>query len=242
MPLDLKPTLSFKVASIGERTMNRPYLICYMIMSLDGRIDCPMTEHLKGCDDYYPILDSLDAPTRISGRVTAELEMAKKGRFAPKGKKTIGKASFKKNQEAKGYDVICDTKGTLLWGNPTDPLLILTSEQASVEYLDYLDSLGISWIAAGKEHIDFKEAMRILKDGFGVERAAVVGGGHINAGFLKEGLLDEVVVLVGAGIDGRESQVSVFDGLEDNRRLTSLRLIEARALPSEGVLLRYKTV
>ncbi len=220
--------------------MNRPYLICYMIMSLDGRIDCPMTEHLKGTDDYYPILDSLNAPTRISGRVTAELEMAKKGKFTPKENKSIGKTSFKKNQEAKGYDVICDTKGILLWDKPDDPLLILTSEQASIEYLDYLDSLGISWIATGKEHIAFKEAMRILKEEFGVERAAVVGGGHLNAGFLKEGLLDEVVMIVGAGIDGRENQVSVFDGLEDSYPLTSLKLIEAKVLPSEGVLLTYK--
>ena len=220
--------------------MNRPYIICYMIMSLDGRIDCPMTEHLKGTDDYYPILDSLDAPTHILGRVTAELEMAKPGKFIAKGTKTIGKTVFKKNQEAKGYDIICDTKGTLLWDKPEDPLLILTSTQANVEYLDYLDSLGISWIATGKDHIDFKEAMRILKEEFGVERAAVVGGGHINAGFLKEGLLDEVVMIVGAGIDGREKQVSVFDGLEDDYPLTSLKLIEAKALPSEGVLLRYK--
>ncbi len=220
--------------------MNRPYLICYMIMSLDGRIDCPMTEHLKGTDDYYPILDSLNAPTRISGRVTAELEMAKKGKFTPKENKSIGKTSFKKNQEAKGYDVICDTKGILLWDKPDDPLLILTSEEASIEYLNYLDSLGISWISTGKEHIDFKEAMRILKEEFGVERAAVVGGGHINAAFLKEGLLDEVVMIVGTGIDGRENQVSVFDGLEDNYPLTSLKLIEAKVLPSEGVLLTYK--
>ena len=222
--------------------MNRPYLICYMIMSLDGRIDCPMTEHLKGCDDYYLILDSLNAPTRISGRVTAEAEMAKKGRFTPKETEPVGKTSFKKNQEAKGYDVICDTKGTLLWEKPTGPLLVLTSEQASIEYLDYLDSLGISWIAAGKDRIDLKEAMGILKDGFFVERAAVVGGGHINAGFLKEGLLDEVAIIVGAGIDGRESQVSVFDGLEDSYPLTSLKLIEAKVLPSEGVLLRYKAI
>ncbi len=220
--------------------MNRPYFICYMIMSLDGRIDCPMTEHLKGTDDYYPILDSLNAPTRISGRVTAELEMAKKGKFTPKENKSIGKTSFKKNQEAKGYDVICDTKGILLWDKPTDPLLILTSEEASIEYLNYLDSLGISWISTGKEHIDFKEAMRILKEEFGVERAAVVGGGHINAAFLKEGILDEVVMIVGAGIDGRENQVSVFDGLEDSYPLTSLKLIEAKVLPSEGVLLTYK--
>lgn len=47
--------------------MNRPYLICHMMTSVDGRIDCAMTEHLPGVQEYYDTLDALNAPTRISG-------------------------------------------------------------------------------------------------------------------------------------------------------------------------------
>ena len=43
-----------------------------------------MTEHLPGVQEYYDTLDALDAPTRISGRVTAELEMALPGKFEAK--------------------------------------------------------------------------------------------------------------------------------------------------------------
>lgn len=222
--------------------MDKPYIICFMIMSLDGRIDCPMTEHLKGSDDYYPVLDSLKADARISGRVTAELEMAKEGKFAPKNPAPIGKPSFKKNAEGPGYDVICDTKGTLLWNKPEEPLLIIVSEDASEEYLEYLNSLGISWIACGKGRIDLAMAMEILKQEFGVGRAVVLGGGTINGAFLEAGLLDEVVMIVGAGIDGRKSQVSVFDGLQDDFPLAQLRLKEVKTLPSEGVLLSYEVV
>lgn len=221
--------------------MNRPYLICYMIMSLDGRIDCPMTEHLKGSDDYYPVLESLDAKSQIYGRVTAEREMSKPGKFAPNSSRSVGKASFRKNAESDSYDIICDTKGTLLWEKPCKtPLLILTSERADVEYLSYLDSLGISWIACGKQRIDLRRAMEILKEEFSLERVVVCGGGNINGAFLKEGLLDEVVTLIGAGIDGRQSQVSLFDGLEEDFPLTQLKLVEAKALPSEAILARYK--
>lgn len=60
----------------GEPDMNRPYTICHMMTSVDGRIDCAMTEHLPGVQDYYNTLDALGAPTRVSGRVTAQLEMA----------------------------------------------------------------------------------------------------------------------------------------------------------------------
>ena len=99
-----------------------------------------------------------------------------------------------------------DTRGTLLWeDDPASrrPLLIVTSEAVSREYLDYLDGNHISWISCGKDRIDLKRACEILSGQFGVRRMAVVGGGHINAGFLEAGLLDEVSVLIGAGIDGR---------------------------------------
>ncbi len=46
---------------------------------------------------------------------------------------------------------------------------------------------------------------------------AVVGGGHINAGFLAAGLLDEVSLLIGAGIDGRGGMAAVFYGLPMER-------------------------
>lgn len=62
--------------------MKKPYIICHMMTSLDGRIDCAMTSQLKGVDDYYKTLDMLNVPTTVSGRVTAELEMALPGAFA----------------------------------------------------------------------------------------------------------------------------------------------------------------
>ena len=48
--------------------MNKPYIICHMMTSVDGRIDCAMTEQLPGVEEYYATLDELDVPTRISGR------------------------------------------------------------------------------------------------------------------------------------------------------------------------------
>ena len=172
--------------------MNKPYIVCHMMTSVDGRIDCTMTEHLPGVQEYYDTLDALDAPTRISGRVTAELEMALPGKFEAKTAEALGKEAFSKAADAEGYEIVVDTHGTLLWGESAEderPLLILTSEQVSKEYLAYLNGKHISWIACGKEHVDLKRACEILAAEFGVKRAAAVGGGHINAGFLAAGLL-----------------------------------------------------
>ena len=55
-----------------------------MMTSVDGRIDCAMTEQLPGVEEYYETLEALEAPTRVSGRVTAQLEMALPGVFESK--------------------------------------------------------------------------------------------------------------------------------------------------------------
>ena len=130
--------------------MKKPYIVCHMMTSVDGRIDCAMTEYLPGTDDYYRTLESLDAPTRVSGRVTAQLEMAKDGVFESETRTPYGKEGYSKALDAEGYEVVIDTKGTLLWDDQAQekrPLLVVTSEGVSQEYLRYLDSLHISWIA-----------------------------------------------------------------------------------------------
>ena len=223
--------------------MKKPYIVCHMMTSLDGRIDCAMTEQLPGVDDYYQTLEALQAPTTVSGRVTAQLEMALTGEFQASDPTPVGKEAFSRKADAPGYEIVVDTHGKLLWpdaGEPEKPLLILTSEQASREYLTYLDDRNISWIAAGEERIDLARAAEILATEFGVERMAVVGGSAINTGFLDAGLLDEISVLIGAGIDGRGGMPAVFDGRAMDYPVTPLRLAGVKQFDSGAVWLRYK--
>lgn len=162
--------------------MKKPYIICHMMTSVDGRIDCAMTEHLPGVQEYYDTLDALNAPTRVSGRVTAELELAGPGVFHSETVTPFGREGFSKKTAAAGHEIIADTKGTLLWEVPEGerPLLILTSQQVSQEYLAYLDAQNISWIACGETKIDLPRACEILAEQFGVERMAVVGAAGIS--------------------------------------------------------------
>jgi 2,5-diamino-6-(ribosylamino)-4(3H)-pyrimidinone 5'-phosphate reductase len=219
--------------------MIRPYIISHMMSSVDGRIDCGMTEKLPGVEEYYAALDSLSAPVRISGRVTAGMEMAE-GKYERSGSSSpYGKEGWSKNCESSGCDVIIDTKGTLRWGESERPLIIVMSEDADKEYLEYLDERNISWIVTGKGKVDLPRAMEILHDAFGVERAAVVGGGRINAAFLSAGLLDEVSILIGSGIDGREGEPSVFDGLGKESHVVPLTLRSVQSFESGAVWIRY---
>lgn len=223
--------------------MKKPYIICHMMTSVDGRIDCAMTSQLPGVDDYYGTLNELNIPTTVSGRVTAELELAEPGFFEPKDKEVFGKEGFSKKSDTKGYEVVVDTKGKLLWPDASGmekPYLIITSEQVTKEYLEYLNKQNISWIVCGKEKINLAGASEILANEFGVGRMGIVGGSAINTAFLDEGLLDEISILMGAGIDGREEMPSVFDGLKMNHPLIHLKLMDVKKFASDAVWIRYK--
>lgn len=222
--------------------MEKPYIICHMMMSADGRIDCAMTAKLAGDDEYYKTLDLLHAQGFLSGRVTAETEMAAPGKFKSESPHPIGKESVSVKKTAPKCRIVVDTRGTLLWPDDSksrEPLIVITSEKAAREYLSYLDSRHISWIAAGKEEINLPRAMELLSAEFGIKRLAVVGGGTINGSFLREKLLDEVSLLIGPGIDGRKGMTSVFDGLPADSEPVPLQLKEVKAYENGSVWLRY---
>ena len=96
---------------------------------------------------------------------------------------------------------------TIYAGRPADSSGRLPKE---LRTYDLLDSLHISWIVCGEKHIVLYKAVEILYTEFGVERMAIVGGGTINAAFLNAGLLDEVSILLGPGIDGRKGMTAAF--------------------------------
>ncbi|CAJ1183582.1 dihydrofolate reductase family protein [Companilactobacillus paralimentarius] len=222
--------------------MTKPYIICHMMTSIDGRIDCDMTAQLQGTQEYYSTLKAIETPTTLSGRVTAQLELAQTGKFESKTNEPLNKESFNKKNDAAGYEVIVDTKGVLLWDedyNYSKPHIIITSEQVKKDYLDYLDSKQISWIATGKIQIDLARAVEILVEQFNVERMAIVGGGHIDGSFLDADLTDEISLLIGPGVDGRQGMPAVFDGRPQNRKPMPLKLQSAQTFEDGAVWLRY---
>lgn len=197
--------------------MMKPYIICHMMASIDGRIDCEMTDKISG-NEYYTALDLLECPSQLSGKVTAEMHYARPEHFTSR-EQPIGQTIFHKAADAQGYAIVADSRGTLLYdANKLEekPLLVITSEQATTDYLRLLEEKGISYIAAGTTRTDLAKAMDLLAREFGVQRLVLCGGGHINGAFLEAGLLDEVSLQIAAGIDGRKGMIAVFDGMADN--------------------------
>ena len=222
----------------------RPYIICHMMASLDGRIDCAMTEQIDDTNHYYEALAQLGCDATLEGRTTLAMHYAQAGTFQPTSPYEAAGQQLYRAVEADGYSIGVDTRGTLLWDDDTTeqfgrPLLMILSERASQEYLDYLRAKHISYITIGRDSIDLRQAMETLRGVFGVERLAVVGGGHINGSMLDAGLIDEVSMMYGYGIDGREGMAAAFDG----RRKDSnpVRLVFKSVEEQDGIVwMRYQ--
>ncbi len=221
----------------------RPYIICHMVASIDGRIDCSMVEKISG-EEYYTVLEELECPTLLEGRVTMQHYNAAKEEFVPKTDNPVGGVSIFVAEDSDAYMVSVDTLGRLQWeSNNIDgvPLVCIVSEKATEEYLETLRNRQISWIAVGKERIDLAMAMEILYERFGVKRLGLLGGGHINGGFLEAGLVDEVSLLLAPGIDGRKGETSLFDGITVRNRVpVQLKLMQVKRLNNDVIWLRYK--
>lgn len=214
--------------------------------TVDGRIDCPVVGQLS-TDEYYIALDRLGKCSKLSGRVTAVLECS-----AVKEEKTFGNnntieaEAYHIATPSDEYTIVVDTNGKIVWkDNMADehPVLTIVSENVSKIYLYSLTTQGISWIAAGKSRIDLNRAMELLHDKFGVERLAIVGGGHICGGFLEAGLVDEASVMIAPGIDGRTGQTAMFDGVNNpGGNPWKLRLETVEQFPADIIWLRYKVL
>lgn len=81
-----------------------------------------------------------------------------------------------------------------------------------------------------------KEAMEVAeKKGF--EKLLLIGGGHTNASFLKENLIDEIYLDIHPLIFGEG--IKLFEGFETN---LNLEKIDFEVLDKGQILLHYKVV
>ena len=62
--------------------MNRPYIICHMMQSLDGRVACDMVDKISG-DEYYTALEILGCPSHLEGKRSYQIHYCGFEEFKP---------------------------------------------------------------------------------------------------------------------------------------------------------------
>lgn len=224
----------------------RPYIICHMLSSVDGKIDGASLKGVTIAGEYEATGTKLEGDAWICGRTTMQRHFAEDEPFVSASKRPAGSQPVHVARKAKYYAVSVDTTGKLRWtsGNlDGDHLICVVSERAPEDYLSMLRDKCISYIVAGKSAVDLVKAVNLLGEHFGIRRLLLEGGGHLNGAFLEAGLVDEVSLLLVPGIDGRHEIPAVFDGVNAERKTAvplKLRSVDRRE--RDTLWLRYEVI
>ena len=219
----------------------RPYIICHMLSSVDGKIDGAALETVTGDGEYEATAAKLNGDAWICGRTTMQQHFAEDEPFVSAANRPAGPQPVFVARRAKSYAISVDTMGKLRWrdGDLGDNHLICVVS----EYLAMLREKGISYIVCGKSSVDLADAVNRLGEHFGIRTLLLEGGGHINGAFLQADLVDEVSLLVVPGIDGRHDIPAVFDGVRPSRkRAVPLRLKSVEQRGGDALWIRYEVV
>lgn len=236
--------------------MDRPYLFCHMLTSLDGKImgnymDLP--ESGPAGEVFYNLAFG-DAPHYrhqgwLSGRVTTDDNFTLyKAPALDETAPAVPEGDFVAERDAGMYYVSVDPSGrlgwesaTLVYETTTAHVVEVLTGRASNAYKAFLRKLGISYILAGEDTLDHGLALTKLKALFGIEILMLGGGGVLNWSFLQAGLCDEVSVVIAPSADGSTLTPSLFmtkEGLTDDRAI-GFTLQEAKVMDGGSVWLRY---
>lgn len=206
--------------------INRPFVVCHMLASLDGKID----GEFFSVKESYPALAEYSNLRKFYGcQATLYGTTTMIGSYADGVIKelTVSDARYPREDyvaltEEKNYIVSIDTKGILKWsanylakkGRPKAHVIEVLTEEVSDDYLAYLRGFNISYVFAGEGELDCGLLLKKLKQKFSIKRLMIAGGGKINWSFLQQGLIDELSVIIAPVVDGSSTAASIFEKSE----------------------------
>src|ERR1700704_3033294 len=92
------------------------------------------------------------------------------------------------------------------------PIIILTTERASKRKVKQLRALADDVAVFGKDELDFVAALRWLRRKWGVKRLLCEGGGELNDGLFRAGVVNELYLPLCPLILGGRSAPTAADG------------------------------
>ena len=89
----------------------RPYVVCHMLSSVDGRIEGAALKGVVGDGDYEATGAKLKGDAWVCGRTTMQMHFADDKPFVSKSKKPAGPQPVHVARPARSYAVCIDTNG-----------------------------------------------------------------------------------------------------------------------------------
>jgi 2,5-diamino-6-(ribosylamino)-4(3H)-pyrimidinone 5'-phosphate reductase len=227
----------------------RPRVICHMMPSVDGRLrtqrwDIPEAGH----NEYERTADTYHADAWLCGRKTME-EFASGRARARTGRQGGGKRDdfVIRRQKGERYAVALDAHGKLRWKSNKiegDPLIVVLADDIAESHLEELRVKQISYILAPQSRgvLRLAPVLDKLASKFGIRKLMLEGGGETNGLFLKQGLVDELSLLLTPVVDGAPGEPALFDveeGAKPAKAMAKLRLKDVRRTASGMLWVKY---
>lgn len=235
--------------------MTRPYTICHLLCSLDGKISGPFmgspAAH-AGIAAYGRIASELGSRATLYGTTTM-LDFCP-GCYddpyaEPSGTNPHTADDFLAPHSEETIIVSLDRRGCLEYPGASmtrrgksSHLVAALTRKVSSEYLDYLRRIGVSYLFAGDDDIDCPLLLEKLGDLFGVTRATLAGGGKVDWSFLEASCLDEVSLVVVPVVDGTPEAACIFERTRGHAAgpAAALSLASTESLGEGTLWLRYR--
>jgi 2,5-diamino-6-(ribosylamino)-4(3H)-pyrimidinone 5'-phosphate reductase len=158
----------------------RPYVICHMIMSLDGRIASSRWKlSTEGRGEYEATAATYCANAWMCGRIT----MAAFAHGTPHPSEmdtgSIPKSDYIAPHLPASYAVAFDPSGKLYWSSSDiggDHIITVFAEKVSATYLAHLQSRHISYLFAGRDRIDLPMVLEKFATRFRIKTLILEGG------------------------------------------------------------------
>lgn len=225
----------------------KPYIVCHMMSSLDGHAltDGWDRAFKKAAGDLYEKLaQTFEFDAWICGRVTMQEIAHDEGYPTGLAKSSIPRTHHIVERSAETYAVSIDPQGKVGWKSSQalgSHVVEVLTEAVADDYLAYLQSIGVSYVFAGKTEIDLQQVITILAEELNCKRLIVEGGPHVSGSFINAGLVDEVSVLVLPLVDGRGEHPASFEVASSAwKQPAHLQLTSAEVQEGGAVWLRYQ--
>ncbi|SEM65599.1 Pyrimidine reductase, riboflavin biosynthesis [Stigmatella aurantiaca] len=222
----------------------RPYVVCHMVPSLDGRIvttGWKLPPSVLG--EYERTAQTFNADAWMIGRISMEPYAGKARVPSRQVPHPIPRTDFIARRDAESYAIALDPSGKLTWKSGAideEHVITVLTEQVPDDYLAFLQSKGVSYVFGGKTELNLKRVLEKLRKEFGIRKLLLEGGGKINGSFLAADLIDELSVLVAPIADGAIGTPSLFDAKEGKGPARHLKLVSFEKRKGDLLWLRYK--
>jgi len=218
--------------------MIRPYIICHMTTSLDGKVTGEFLS-MPACEAatevYYEQNRDYYADAFACGRITMEGSFT--GGWYPDltvyAGAQIPREDYVADPSASFFAVAFDRHGRLGWQGPRivdeDPgygdahIVEVLCEDTPDTYLAYLQEIGVSYLFAGERELDLPLALVKLHDLFGIRKLLLEGGSILNGAFQREGVIDELSLVVAPIVGAAQDKPLFMDAVVGQWNLRQVR-------------------